>query len=930
MKTNIFKYTLSLVFSLFLVACSTKRDNFLSRNSHALSTKYNILYNGQIGLDKGMLAIKADAKDNFWRRLPVERMQINDNFPAEAKPKNTDFELAETKATKAIQKHSMNIGGRERNSQIDEAYLLLGKSRYYDQRFVPALDAFNYILYKYPNSSNIYQAKIWREKTNMRLGNDAQVIKNISRLLSYKTLKNQDVADANALLSESFLNLEEKDSAMAKLKIAEKFTKVNAERARYRFILGQLYEELGKKESAIESYQSVIAMKRKSEKKYIIQAQAKKAQLFDFQKGDTTAFLKTYNDLIKDRENRPFLDVIFHQLGAFYDKSNRQKPALEFYNASLRKTPADPYLVASNYRNIGNMYFKNTDYLNASKYYDSTLVKLDVKTREYIHIKKVRKDLDEVIQYERIAKRNDSIINLISLSESDRTIYFDNYIEALKKTDETKRIALEKQKEKIENAANNGNPDLQSQNVALQDATGKPIKKVSMAPPAMDNASLNQTASTFYFYNTSLVAFGKLQFKKIWGNRSINGNWRLSSSTSEIKIKDTVSDPNKMEETKLAVENLVEEKYTVDYYLKQLPKTQIETDSIAKERNFAYYQLGVIYKEKFKEYELASNKLEQLLQQNPEEKLVLPAMYNLFKIYQITNIAKAEEIKKRISSQYPNSRYTQIINNSTQNTLSENENSAMVYNKLYRLYQQEQFSTVLQQLEELITQYSGNEIVPKFELLKANAIGKLQGLEAYKNAIQYVADNYPNSEEGKKAQEIVTTEIPLLENMAYSATDTKNWKIIYKLTTQDEKTLNLLEGKINAFLAKEVHKILSYSCDNYTGKEIFVTIHGINSQAYGNAIVTTLKEKFKVGEPGIVVSGENYKVIQIKKNFSEYLEQPKTVAVPDQLTLPEQEASQSLNPTQVLPIQKTPAAKSADSAIPISGDAPITNPPSKP
>ena len=870
MKTKIFKHTFSLAFLLFLVACSTKRDNFLSRNSHALSTKYNILYNGQIGLDKGMLAIKADAKDNFWKRLPVERMQINEGFAAEAKPKNTDFELAETKATKAIQKHSMNIGGRERNSQIDEAYLLLGKSRYYDQRFVPALDAFNYILYKYPNSSNIYQAKIWREKTNMRLGNDAQVVKNISRLLTNKTLKNKDIADANALLSEAFLNLEEKDSAVAKLKIAEKFTKVNAEKSRYRFILGQLYEELGKKDSAIESYQSVIAMKRKSERKYIIQAQAKKAQLFDFQKGDTTAFLKTYNDLIKDRENRPFLDVIFHQLGAFYDKSNHQKLAFEFYNASLGKKSTDPYLVASNYRNIGNMYFKNTDYQNAAKYYDSTLVKLDVKTREYIHIQKVRKDLDEVIQYEGIAKRNDSIINVVSLSESDRTIYFDKFIEALKKTDETKRIALEKQKEKLENAANNGNPDLQSQNVALQDATGKPIKKVSMAPPAMDNASLNQTASAFYFYNPSLVAFGKLEFKKIWGSRSVNGNWRLSSSTSDTMVKDTLSDHNKMAETKLTVEKAVEEKYTAEYYLKQLPKTQIETDSIAKERNFAYYQLGVIYKEKFKENELASNKLEQLLQQNPEEKLVLPAMYNLFKIYQITNSVKAEEMKNRISSRYPNSRYTQIINNSTQNMLSENENSAMVYNKLYRLYQQEQFPTVLQQLEELITQYSGNEIVPKFELLKANTIGKLQGLEAYKSAMQYVADNYPNSEEGKKAQEIVTTEIPLLENMAFSATDTKNWKIIYKLPAQDEKTLNLLEGKINAFLAKEVHKILSYSCDNYTGKEIFVTIHGINSEEYAKAIVTTLKEKFKVGEPGIVVSGENYKVIQIKKNLENY------------------------------------------------------------
>jgi hypothetical protein len=52
--------------------------------------------------------------------------------------------LAETKA-KTIQKHSMNIDGTEKNYQIDEAYLLLGKARYYDQRFIPALDAFNYI-----------------------------------------------------------------------------------------------------------------------------------------------------------------------------------------------------------------------------------------------------------------------------------------------------------------------------------------------------------------------------------------------------------------------------------------------------------------------------------------------------------------------------------------------------------------------------------------------------------------------------------------------------------------------------------------------------------------------------------------------------------------------------------------------------------------
>jgi hypothetical protein len=49
-------------------------------------------------------------------------MQITDEVTDEKQ--NSDFELAETKATKAIQKHSMNIDGRERNFQIDEAYLL--------------------------------------------------------------------------------------------------------------------------------------------------------------------------------------------------------------------------------------------------------------------------------------------------------------------------------------------------------------------------------------------------------------------------------------------------------------------------------------------------------------------------------------------------------------------------------------------------------------------------------------------------------------------------------------------------------------------------------------------------------------------------------------------------------------------------------------
>jgi tetratricopeptide (TPR) repeat protein len=380
-KVNKFKPLFFFSFLIFFLACSTKKDTFMDRNSHALSTKYNILYNGQVGLDKGIKQIKSNNEDDFWNLLPPEKMLIVEDISATTKPINADFELSEAKATKAIQKHSMNIGGREKNTQIDEAYLMLGKSRYYDQRFVPALDAFNYILYKYPNSSRIYEAKIWREKTNMRLGNDALVVKNITKLLKEQDVKNQVFADANALLAASFLNLEQKDSAVAKLKTAIEYTKVNQEKARYRFILGQLYQELGYKDSAAAAYQSVIDMKRKSDRKFVIQAHAKKAALFDYKNGDSDSFLKTFDKLAKDRENRPYKDLIFHQMAVFYDNQNEPKKALDFYNESLKTNSKDRYLVASNYRNLGNMYFRNAEYPVSAKYYDSTLVKLNNKTR---------------------------------------------------------------------------------------------------------------------------------------------------------------------------------------------------------------------------------------------------------------------------------------------------------------------------------------------------------------------------------------------------------------------------------------------------------------------------------------------------------------------------------------------------------------------
>lgn len=871
MKTSTLKYLILTGFIVFLLACSTKRNTFLSRNSHALSTKYNILYNGGLALDKGIQEVIQKNNDNFWELLPVERMQISEPKNVLEDSKNANFERAETKATKAIQKHSMNIQGTEKNPQMDEAYLMLGKARYYDQRFVPALEAFNYVLYKYPKSDKIYEVKIWREKTNMRLENDALAVNNLRKLLGEIKFKDQIFADANATLAQAFLNLEEKDSAIAKIRLATKFTKSQEEKARYRYILAQLFESVGQKDSAYVAYQSVIDMHRKAARQYVIHAHVQQAKQFDYAKGDTIAFLKKYNELIADRENRPYLDALYHQMALYYDQQKNPTQSKKYYNLSLKKKSDDNYMIASNYRNLADIYFNSAKYVTAGKYFDSTLVKLKPRTREYNLIKKKRENLDDVIKYEGIVQRNDSILSLSTMSADARTAFFEKYIVDLKKKEETAKKVAAKNAQIAENKARN-------EGAGTGGAGKTDLLKAESVPQMKDVASISG-GSSFYFYNASTVAYGKKEFIKTWGKKTLGDNWRSSAAKDTnvaakedddtVAVKDSLKDPKKGKEAAAT-----DDEYSPQFYVKQLPTSAKILDSLAKERNFAYYQLGIIYKEKFKENKLAVAKFEQLLKNQPEERLVLPAMYNLYKLYEVLNDKeKAEAMKAEIISKYPNSRYAQILSNPSSEEGEDANSPKAVYEKIYKQYLSGDYKAVLTAVEESIELYNGDPILPKFELLKAKVVAKFEGLDSFGKGLNYVSLTYPNTEEGKKAAALFAVDLPKLQALQLSTSDSKNWKILYQTKDFEDKNTKTLVDKIKKFLAERDLKRLSLSYDMYTMTDNFVVIHGVTSKDLATSITTVLKEykDYKVQDTPIIMTAENYAVVQIKKNLDEFL-----------------------------------------------------------
>jgi tetratricopeptide (TPR) repeat protein len=902
LKTSTFKYTFYGLFFLFLIACSTKKDKFINRNFQALNTEFNVLYNGDIALQKGITDLKQNYTDNYWEMLPIERLQVTEQILESEKASDPNFERSEEKAVKAIQKRSMLIDGTERNPQIDEAHLLLGKSRYYSQRFLPALEAFNYILYKYPNSSKIYEAKIWREKTNIRLENDVLAVNNLTKLLNEIKFKDQIFSDAHASLAQAYLNLDDVDNAVKSIKLATEFTKSNEEKARYKFILGQLYEKQNYPDSAFAAYQSVIDMKRKSPRAYVVHAHIKQAKQFDFKTGDTVVFLENFNKLIDDYENRPFLDALFHQKALFYDKQNNDKEAVFNYNNSLDYQTNDKYTVASNYRNIAEIYFYNAEYRLAGNYYDSTLVSLQPRTREYNAIKKKRVNLDDVIKYEAIVTRNDSILNIVSLSEPEREAYFEKYIADIKKKEDD---ALKKQKEsEAKQAQLDDNPFAQNINTST----------AQLPKPGGTSTSGN----TFYFYNSATVAQGKLDFAKRWGKRKPDGYWRISTTNQPKEIVEEEEEiASNTKEPNAEKPETVDPRLTTKFYTSQIPSSQIVIDSIADERNFAYYQLGVIYKEKFKEYQLAANRFELLLGSNPEERLVLPTLYNLYKVYEIINPSEAIAIKNQIISQYPNSRYTQILTNQTSLETDIDDNPTIAYAQLYKMFEAGDYRNLLSKTDEAIDKFTGDEIVPKIEFLKANDIGKLKGLGEYKTALNYVALTYPNVSEGKEAESFLNNRMPQLESLDFNQNDPLSYKILYQADNLEDKKTKILIEKVTKFIKDRGLNGLKTSIDIYTMEQNFFVIHGIQTEADAKEIVSILKEykDYKITEPAIIISNENYAVVQIKKNLKDYLN-PNYVPAPKKNFAPiiSKETNNQKVPENVAPRAKSSKATTVPKA----------------
>ena len=612
---------------LFIVSCSTKKDAFLNRNYNALTTQYNILYNGGVAFDQGLNEINLNYEDDFFELLPIEPLSFENikfRIPIlstgakepgigfdvkkteEPEEPLTPFDIAEQKAVKAIQKHSMNINGKERNKKIDDAYLLLGKSRYYTERFIPAIDAYNYIIANYPNASLINETKIWRAKAHIRIENEELAIETLEILLRKPDLPDFIREDANTALAMAYAKLDSVNTVRNYLWEATKTSKNKTQRARNLFVLGQLYSLDKIKDTASMVFKKLINFKQ-APYKFRIHAQIELAKNA-VSDSSSLAILERYKKLIKNRDNRPYLDAIYYQMAVLEQERDSLNEAILNYNKSLRAKNGGAKQKTYSYEQLAKIYFKDLDYVTSGAYYDSILqVANNKNTLRIKRFERRAKNLSSLVKYEKNLQKNDSILTLAALPKEQLEQYFQEYIDKIKKEDE--------------------------------ELAQKKLNQISFGSSFGGGLQSTKAKGKWYFYNTQSLGFGKSEFKRVWGSRPLEDNWRISDKSIIV---------NGSNEDKDLITSIKNPRYEISTYLETVPSSAKELDSLTFDRNTALFELGLIYKEQFKNPPKAIRNLERLLVSNPDKELILPANYHLYQLYLLSGNSKAIEYKNFI------------------------------------------------------------------------------------------------------------------------------------------------------------------------------------------------------------------------------------------------------------------------------------------
>lgn len=854
---------------LFFSACKTNKNTFMHRGWHNMTARYNGYYYSKENIKESVKKVERAHKDDFSKIIPLFIYTSNTS----AKNYYADFDKTIKKSSVVIQRHTIT----ERKSKkeipnavkwIDENYVLIGKAHFYKRDLFSALEAFEYVAKIYPNPKAKYQGMLWMIRTNNEIGSyslSEASIDEIRNATDFPTDREyqQELA---AVTADYYIKRGDYSPSIKHLVKAIALTRKKTTKARYTYVLAQIYEKLGDNQKASQYYAMVPGLHPAYDMAF--SAQINRAKLYDINAGGSKIIKKQLMKMLKDDKNIEFQDQIYYALADIARKEKDIPLAMSYLDKSIKASVSNNTQKALSYLKRADIYFEKPDYKNAQANYDSTMTFLPKDYPDYNEIDEKKKSLTALVTNLNVITMEDSLQRLAKMSEKERNAQIDKIIAQI---EEEERI---KEEERLnqQNNLTNINQNQTNTNTA--------------------------TNGSWYFYNPATVSFGVGEFTKKWGARKLEDNWRRSDKDVVIQnaLVEESEDPDDTTQTTNGKPIAAGSKNKKDrnYYLKNIPLT---ADALAKSNIKivdAYYNVGSIYKEQLLNSQKSVEAFEELLKRYPENKYKLTSYYQLYRTYlAMNNSAKAEYYKNILLKEYPDSDFAAIIRNPgyAADIAASKSQVEKFYTGTYQLYAEGKYLQAFDNCKKADSLYSKSNLMPQFAFLKALCIGRTQDLNAFENALTQVIVKYPKEPVKDKAQEMLDAIKKQKNPELLTATDSAAVKGKPKFVFKEDGDYYCLivvennKGDLNKFKTK----LSDFNAELFSTADIdiFTIFLDITHQLvsvktfdgktkamdYFNAMISR-KDLFSDLEPGtyhtFVISAENYTIFYKDKNISEY------------------------------------------------------------
>ncbi|HEY0029718.1 MAG TPA: tetratricopeptide repeat protein [Bacteroidia bacterium] len=870
----LFKLSVFACVLMFFSACKTNKNTFMHRGWHNMTARYNGYFYSNENIKESVKKVEKANRDDFSKMIPLFVYTNNTT----SKNYYADFDKTIKKSSVVIQRHTITEKKSKKEipnacKWIDENYILIGKAHFYKRDLFSALEAFEYVSKIYPNPKAKYLGMLWMIRTNNEIGSYSLSEATIDEIRNAKDFPTDRIyqQELAAVTADYYIKRGDYTPSIKYLTKAIALTRKKATKARYTYVLAQVYEKLGDNQKASQYYGMVPGLHPTYDMAF--NAQINRAKLYDISAGGSKIIKKQLLRMLKDDKNIEFQDQIYYALADIAHKEKDIPLAMEYLRKSIKASVSNNTQKSLSYLKRADIYFEKPDYKNAQANYDSTMTFLPKDYAGYKEIEEKKNSLTALVTNLNVITMEDSLQRLGRLSEKDRNSKIDKIIVQI---EEEERLKEEERQNQQNNQAT-----------------------LNQAPT--DNNTTAGGSSAWYFYNPATVSFGVGAFTKKWGSRKLEDNWRRSEkdvviANSQAEDSEDPSDTAQTVNGGKPVAGNSKNKKDRNYYLKNIPLTP---EAIAKSNGKiveAYYNVGSIYKEQLANNQKSVETFEELLKRYPENKYKLTSYYQLYRIYLVMNNApKAEYYKNILLKEYPDSDYAAIIRNPgvAGDIAASKSQVEKFYTETYQLYAEGKYHEAYANCSKADSMYSKSSLMPQFAFLKALAIGRTQDINEFEKALTQVIVKYPKEPVKEKAQEMLDAikkqkSPPAEVTVTDTATSPKDkTKFVFKedgpyycliVVENGKGDLNKFKTKLSDFNAEK------FSTSDIDISSVFldlthqlVSVKTFDGKAramdYFNIMISQ-KDLFSALEIGsyhtFVISAENYTIFYKDKNIAEY------------------------------------------------------------